>query len=355
MTRKIRKLQQPKDAKEGAPIAHQTQPEGDLGATQAEISRRYPLGIDARRRRELEFAVRKLGSSSLWHVLLDIIYTYAALLGAGAACATAIRAAHALMGAGPGFLAVAVFAYAVTAIIIGRQQRVLELMVHDASHGGWIRGRRARSSRLANLLVAIPVMSTVQRYWQSHVEHHSNFGDPSRDPCRQRFMQIDGAMANGGVLQRMMAIAGALPAYMANYYSEIGSKNSRVLVAWVIWHAAVVVALDQFLVHDLLAALLMWLGFWLTPALSTLPTIRMIAEREEHDYQRSSSELGATYTNRGFWHRWLIHPWNDDFHWIHHAFPTVLQRDHRRVHKFLLRVAPEYRNSLHRTRLFQRL
>jgi fatty acid desaturase len=51
------------------------------------------------------------------------------------------------------------FGYLGTAIFIARQQRGLELMVHDASHGTWHRLNRDFNNKCADLVVAYPVLS----------------------------------------------------------------------------------------------------------------------------------------------------------------------------------------------------
>lgn len=83
--------------------------------------------------------------------------------------------------------------------------------------------------------------------------------------------------------------------------------------------------------------------------LTTLPVLRSIAEAEEHDYTLGDTEFETTFTNRGVLHRWLIHPWNDEFHQIHHQFPSIAQREHRKVHVLLMSLDEAYRRSLHRT------
>jgi fatty acid desaturase len=232
-------------------------------------------------------------------------------------------------------------------IVIARQQRVLELMIHDASHRAWARTRPWLNHAVANVVAAWPMLSDVERYWQSHRWHHGAYGS-AKDPCRRRFNMIgldDRDLSTGWRIAR--EVIAWLPGYFREYYREVGASPKR-LVVMLLWHCLVYVG-PGALLFGIVPALLGWVLFWAVPMMSTLTALRSIAEAEEHDYTRGETEFETTFTNRGIIHRWLIHPWGDAYHQIHHMFPSIPQREHRKVHELLMAQDETYRRSRHRT------
>ena len=257
---------------------------------------------------------------------------------------------------------IVLFGYAATICLIARQQRGLELMVHDASHKAWNRAKPTHNNWWANLLVAYPVLSTVQAYWKSHVVHHGRYGS-HLDPCRQRFQNMGLVGLDLSTSWKIMrAVLRWLPQYNREYYQEIGSLSLSMWGRWAAWHTCVfllpqaitfLVLADYSLGVALLVSVFLWVIFWMIPATSALTVLRSIAEAEEHDYERGNTEFETTFTNDGPWH-WYFHPKNDRYHLVHHMFPAIPERVHHKVHKLLMEHDPKYKNALHRTNILQR-
>jgi fatty acid desaturase len=248
--------------------------------------------------------------------------------------------------------------YLLTATLIARQQRGLELMVHDASHRAWTRSQPVLNNRMADLLVAYPMLSSIEAYWKSHRIHHGSFGS-HLDPCRQRFADMGLAHLD---LSTKWKIARAVIAWLAPYnkayYEEIGSLSLRQWARFAIWHIVVFIAPTAVLLSSLAGfevasavsvAFVIWIMLWMLPFTAVLPVLRSIAESEEHDYTRGETEFETTYTNDGWFHRALIHPKNDSYHVVHHMFPNVPERRHRRIHKLLMKHDPRYQAALRRS------
>jgi fatty acid desaturase len=244
--------------------------------------------------------------------------------------------------------------YVLILLFIARQQRAIELMVHDASHWAWDRNNKIRNDQVADALVAYPVMSTVDAYRKGHFIHHGTYAG-EQDPCKRRFA----AMGLGHVdLSTKARIAKAvlrwLPAYNLAYYTEIGSKTWGMLLRWAVWHLVIFIAPLSFLFGGDMA-LLYWSMFWLVPMFTSLPVLRSIAEAEEHDYERGETELDSTFTNNGWIHHLLWHPWNDAYHQIHHLYPNISQRLHHKVHRLLMQHDAQYRRSPMRVSTLQKM
>jgi fatty acid desaturase len=269
-------------------------------------------------------------AASIWDALLY----YASILLIAAFC-VAIGQDNILWGTG---------AYLVGLVLIARQQRGIELMVHDASHWSWDSNNKSRNDRLADFIVAYPTMGQTNAYRRGHFIHHGTFaGD--QDPCKRRFQE----MGLGNVdLSTKWKIASAvlrwLPAYNMTYYKEIGSKSRQTLFLWMAWHTVVILAPLTYFFGSV-SALTYWLLFWVVPMLVTLPVLRSIAEAEEHDYEHGETELESTFTNDGLMHHLLWHPWNDGYHQIHHLYPNISARHHHTVHDLLMKHDPIYRQS----------
>jgi len=228
--------------------------------------------------------------------------------------------------------------YPVAAAVIARQQRGLELLVHDGSHRSWCRARPRLNDELTNLLAAWPCFSEVSAYWTFHRIHHAKYGSDS-DPCKRRFMQMRQAMLPGSFWRTIVD-------YTLGWYRET-ARDPKALLRAAAWHL-VVLLIPGALLYGWEVALGAWIAFWVVPQFAFLPWLRFVAELEEHDYSDGLSETDGTFTNVGWLHTWLIHPLKDGYHLIHHAFPSVPQWRHRALHDILMRDSALYRRSLAR-------
>lgn len=259
-------------------------------------------------------------------------------------------------------IGISIFAYFLASIVIARQLRGLEIMVHDASHLTWVRSRPKLNHFLADLFVGAPVLSSVKAYWKSHRIHHGQYGS-HQDPCRQRFASMgvnDIDLSTHWKIAR--AVIAWLPGYNAAYYREIGSQSIAQWAIFITWHSCVLVLpLATFLILGMgftlkvgiALAIFGWVLFWVLPAMVFLPVIRSIAETEEHDYEAGGTEFETTFTNDGWLHRLLIHPKNDAYHVIHHLFPNIPEAEHHWVHDLLMKHDVKYQNALRRQKLLQ--
>lgn len=236
-------------------------------------------------------------------------------------------------------------------VVIAREQRVLELLVHDASHRNWWR-HKWLDYMVANYVAAYALMSETAAYWLSHVIHHQSYGDAT-DPCRIRYHRMGlHKIADNRLIARVSAIIRWLPHYNYDYYRQVGS-SPKAIARMLLWHSVVyILPLSCFV--GIVSALLLWTIFWLTPMFVVLPVLRSIAEAEEHDYWRANTELATTFTNTGLVHHWLVHPWHDAYHVVHHMYPSIPQANHRLVHEALMMEDEAYRSAPQRTFMLER-
>ena len=232
-------------------------------------------------------------------------------------------------------VAVALLLVLPASVLVAREQRVLELLVHNASHRNWSRNRLLNDIA-ATMLAGLPMASAISAYWDSHRIHHSEFGS-SRDPDRAGFEflgPLDLADKRGA--------ARWLVRYAIQYYRAIGSSPVY-LAGLLAWHIVFYIAPLALLVGTT-AAIGAWAALWLLPMLTTLSALRAIAEREEHEYGNGPTEFSATCNNLGPAHRLLFHPWHDHYHLLHHLYPGIPQYNHKQAHRLLMARDPAYRD-----------
>ncbi len=233
--------------------------------------------------------------------------------------------------------------YPIVLVFVARQLRAIELIVHDASHYNFFRRQRQLNDWLANGLFAAPVGQTVAEYRVTHLRHHKGFGGSS-DPCRRRMEDL--ARTDPSVRDRRKWAFWPNAKYMRSYYESVAPSYKGVLL-FLAWHLVVGAAATITLVSlsncDPASAILAWPLVWVVPMLTSLPFLRMRAERDEHDYFEGETEFTATITSEGFWNNLLFHPWHDAYHLLHHLYPDIPQTKHRQAHRILDEVDPAYR------------
>jgi len=325
--------------------------------------KRYRRGYDVSHLdAHIQRKLKRYEETSLAAALTEAVLTIASIPLVGMICVWTIW----LLGTGPvsswASVLIGIGLYAFCCTLIARQQRGLELMVHDASHRCWCNRSITLNNISANLLVAFPMACRVEEYWLSHRVHHGIYGS-REDPCRRRLRSIGVRTIDLSTTSRIvLAVLRWLPRYNMAYYREISSLSLKQCLQFLAWHVVVLVApvaiciaisTQASLAFSLMVAVGGWLLFWAVPATVFLPVLRSIAEMEEHDYERGNTEFETTFTNGGWLHRLLIHPKNDAYHLLHHMFPNIPERVHHRVHRMLMQHDEKYRSALHRRKLLE--
>ena len=251
----------------------------------------------------------------------------------------------------------AVAVYMVIAVLAARFQRALECMVHEGSHGNFVRGC-GKGSRLANDIIGnffagLPTFVTIRSFWKAHRLHHAHFGNED-DPDLIRYQKLsieymDREKAGSFIAGMMLRL---LP-YVAGWWMALGF-SPLTIVAGLAWHVLVwIVPFSHF--FGLLGGVLIWIMFWFLPFTVVLPLMRFLAESAKHEYVGNTTVFAATVSNVGFLHRWLLHPHGDGFHVLHHMFPPGPHHRMRVTHEILLDVDRFYReHNRHRTAVFER-
>lgn len=238
--------------------------------------------------------------------------------------------------------------FIVSLFVVVRQMRALENVIHFGSHYN-LTSKNRLNDRLINLLAAWPMLSDIKTYRKFHNNHHAYYG-ADVDPCRLRFDRMG---LPGLDLSTRMKLTSAvlrwLPAYVREYYRDVGSQGRQVL-SFLAWHTIILGAL--LLIAPGYAATLA--VTWFLGMFAILPVVRSIAEASEHDYTLGSSELSTTFNNIGLIDRWFLHPAGDAWHVLHHLYPSIPWWKQKSAHAYLMTHDPEYQQGLHRTSMTTR-
>ena len=239
-------------------------------------------------------------------------------------------------------------------VVNARYIRALELLVHDGGHKNWWRASPVWNHRLTNWLAGSWVCSDVTAYAQGHNGfHHGGYGSPV-DPDLARYNALGIEDWDRSALSPFVkGLLIRLPRYIGSYYRAIGA-TPRTLATFFGFHS-IFCLLPLAVLSTPAMALALWGGFWGLAMSGPLQVIRLIGEAEEHVYRRGQTEFDTTVTNVGWLHHWLIHPYQDGYHLLHHLFPAIPEFRHKRFHRLLCELDPHGYGSryLCRTRVVQ--
>jgi fatty acid desaturase len=220
------------------------------------------------------------------------------------------------------------------ALIIARQLRALECLLHEGSHLNWSRRDRILNDRLSILLSGIPTGSSIADYRESHWLHHGWFGS-TRDPDWLRYQELSVEDIN-----RSTWIHFAKDLSLRLFHYQLGwlrssSASIPQIVAASLWPLVVLLIPMLLLFKNGLAALGA-IATWQIAYFVVLPVVRIIGEINEHSFRDSRTVIDATISNLGLIQRWLFHPHNDGYHTVHHLWPGVPYYNLPRLHNKLV-------------------
>lgn len=221
----------------------------------------------------------------------------------------------------------------VSAVVIGRQLRGLENLVHEGAHYNWSRRHRRLNDALTVGLAAAAVGAKIEDYRAGHLRHHGRFGT-DHDPDLQRYRELDlEAMDRGSRGAFALSVLRRFPRYQRGWLHEIGADSLWLLVPF-LWATLLVVTPALMFAGP--SAALGAGATWTLGYLVALPLLRLTAEASEHIYTDSFTIFDATISNLGWFQRFVVHPHDDGYHTIHHMWPGIPHHQLVRVHRTLV-------------------
>lgn len=223
--------------------------------------------------------------------------------------------------------------YPFLVFFLGTRFRALGNMIHEASHGTLVRGKRR--NRVLGHLLAIVDFVCFDTYTREHFSHHSFLGDARKDlDFQQRWRFGFGEGTNGRMGTRHLwfpLLLLHLPVYVR---PVLFSRRDP-------WPVSV----GRLLFVAGLLALCHQVGwkafslFYAVPFFVAYQVIRYWSDALDHAgclgaedefFRTRNHVLGAWLLNR------LLFPRNDEYHLTHHLFPSVPTRAQARVHELLM-------------------
>lgn len=225
-------------------------------------------------------------------------------------------------------------------IIIGSRQRALATLLHEASHSVL-----AKSRTLNRILGEYCAGNLVFQSWSSYksshvVDHHQKLGDPERDPDLQFY--IASGMYQKKTRAQMALQHLVVPALFLNVFSSLKylishrllrSPRKIELVTIIATHCMLALAASYFF------SLKLYVLYWLVPYLTVFQAITWFIELAEH-YPIVKDARSNLYATRNRFSHLLEHfltgMHGENFHLIHHLFPSVPFWNMKRAHRILL-------------------
>ena len=225
----------------------------------------------------------------------------------------------------------AVIAYPAAVVVIATRMRALGNLLHECSHRTLVRDARINRS-LGNVLSFL-LFTDFATYTEEHLSHHRYLGDPVRD---RDFATRRALFARLGPFGPAYVRAALLLRFLPLYLRPVAwSKRDSALVR--LARIGFLVGLAA-LAHEVIS----WtaLGaFYLVPYATAYQALCFWSDATDHAGAMSAAdELGRSRNHLydAAWLNWLVFPRNDQYHLVHHIFPSVTTRNLPRVHAMLL-------------------
>jgi fatty acid desaturase len=249
-------------------------------------------------------------------------------------------AAHALLESKP---VVGWLLYPLVAFWIATRFRALGNMLHEASHGMFVRGKRM--NRVFGHVLAIIDMTALEPYTREHFTHHQHLGHPEKDLdflSRRKlgFAEPTEHFARRHLLRPLLLAH--LPTFVRPVLWSGTDPWPVTLGRWAFFGG--LLALAQWLVG--------WKAFLLfygVPYFVAYQVVRYWSDAVDH--AGIIGEQDEFYRTRNHIFRWglinrIIFPRNDQYHLVHHLFPAVPTTRQGHVHAILMK-DPEYADRPH--------
>lgn len=243
-----------------------------------------------------------------------------------------------------------VWLYLLAIAVIAGRMHGLGVLTHEAAHFRFLKNRKMADA-IADLLMAWPVMATIEGYRQNHLAHHQHT-NTERDP--------DWAAKFGTTAFTFPQRAWVMSLNILGYLIAVNSLRD---LAHILPRVARIkqtaryrlLRLGYYLgAASLITVLGIWKGFllyWIVPYMTLFLLFLYVRSVAEHfgsmDYEE---ELGSTRTVVPYWwERCFFAPHNVNYHIEHHLFPGVPYCNLPKLNAALMR-DEGYRAKAHITR-----
>jgi fatty acid desaturase len=216
---------------------------------------------------------------------------------------------------------------------IGTRFRAIGNMLHEASHGMLVQGKR--ENRFLGHLLAILDFTVLEHYTEEHFSHHRHLGLPGKDLDFLGREKFGFARRDGGFVWKHLVRPLALLHVPTFLRPVLWSKADpwrvsacRLLFLLGLVGLALAIGGEPFLLYYVLPYTTAYqvIRYWS----DAVDHAQIIAEPDEFERSRNHAFSWAPLN-------WIVFPRADAYHLVHHLFPAVPTPHQQRVHELLLK------------------
>jgi fatty acid desaturase len=233
--------------------------------------------------------------------------------------------------------------YPLAAFVIGTRFRAVGNMIHEACHGTLVKGHRANVI-FGHLLCAID-LSCFSSYRHDHFTHHRHLGDPAKDHDFRSRLKFGFGGEDEAVSWKHILVPLSL-SHLSSYLRPVVWSKADPTAANVL----------KILLLAVLALSAHFLSVWTPlvlyyaiPYAVAYQILKYWSDAFDHagimtspdEFDRTRNHVFAVNLANRF-----LFPRNDEYHLVHHLFPSVPTTLQKKVHAILMR-DHEYRLREH--------
>jgi len=231
----------------------------------------------------------------------------------------------------------------ISLILIGSRQRALATLLHEAAHGVLTKNKKL-NRLIGEFFAGGLIYQTWSSYKNSHVvAHHHKLGDKDKDPDFQFYIK-------SGVYEKKTRRAFFFQYFLCPILFVSSFSSLRYLLVHRLFRGAKVNEIVTMLVSHLVFASIgtyfvgakFYFIYWLLPYLTVFQAITWFIELAEHFPIVADAKNNLYATRNRFSHpleHFLTGMHGENFHLIHHLFPSIPFWKLKRAHRTLLQDA----------------
>lgn len=234
------------------------------------------------------------------------------------------------------------YLFPISLLLVGSRQRALATVLHESAHSAFAKNKTLNYV-MGTFLSGYLIIQTMSSYKQSHVsKHHARFGEDEEDPDYQYAIQNDlysnrslCELFNKNFIYPMLLTK--VPSYMKSLLQDrLGDLKRNDKKEFLAFTAFWVIILALTILTGTFHYFLL---FWVLPYLTTFNVIGWYIELSEH-YPLMQKDNTLHMTRNRHSHpveKFLTGMHNENYHLIHHLFPTIPYWNLPKAHEILMR------------------
>lgn len=217
---------------------------------------------------------------------------------------------------------------------IGTRMRALGNMLHECSHGIFV--REASHNAIFGQCLSIIDLCSYPAYCKQHATHHAHLGDPELDlDLRSRFPLLMPRKKNNSIWFILLYAVFLVPLWLVMMRPIFWDRQSPFWsnCARLVFVAALTSALASSSTRFYVVL------YWFIPYITSYQWMRIFSDACDHLYLTNSENILERSRNHLFKRQWVnsvLFPRHDGFHLIHHLFPAMPTRFYPEIHGRLL-------------------